>query len=291
MGKGQTDTAVQFGGPQQIQIHHTMTEITIRSNALTRKLFVLSIFIFALLTAPSTAQDQAAIDDVVALVMTVPEIANGLAGLPFYDTLAYNSRNTYGIWQVEFEDGDGETVAWAQVQPATGKIFIWETYFAANDAQYDAILPAYRDFVANHPDVRALIRGIKKDDISPWWDSNAAAWISWIGDAGDAIMVAVQFDGGAQDSTENPVLTKLWFPNLPSFDEWRVASSSEAIAIAFQNVDIAAGLRGKSWTTETEQIEGSADVWAVQFMADGETAVTAEVDVVRRELLTYEVSD
>jgi hypothetical protein len=248
------------------------------------------LMILAVLAFPGSAQDEPSVDDVVALVLTVPEIANGLDNLSFYETLAYNSRNTYGIWQVEFEDGEGNTVAWAQVQPSTGKIYAWEAYFGADDAQYEAILPVYQAFVANHPDVRALIRGINKDEIYPWWDSDAEAWVSWIGDAGDAIMVAVQFDGGAQDSAENPELTQLWFPNLPSYDEWWVASSSEAVAIAFQEVAIATALRGKSWTTEAELTEGRSEVWTVQFVAGGETIVTAEVDIDSGEILDYEIS-
>lgn len=253
---------------------------------------VISIVVvaFILMSWSGFAQDDPSVDDVVALVMTVPEIADGLDDLTFYETLAYNSRNAYGIWQVEFADGEGNTIAWAQVQPSTGKVYAWEAYFGADDAQYDAILPVYQEFVANHPDVRALIRGINKDDIYPWWDGDAEAWVSWIGDAGDAIMVAVQFDGGAQDSAENPKLTQLWFPNLPSYDEWWVASSSQAVAIAFQQVEVAAALRGKSWTTEAEQNAEQAEIWTVYFIADGETIVTAEVDIASGEILDYEIS-
>ena len=168
-------------------------------------------------------------------------------------------------------------------------IYAWEAYFGADDAQYEAILPVYQEFVANHPDVRGLIRGINKDEIYPWWDGDAEAWVSWIGDAGDAIMVAVQFDGGAQDSAENPELTQLWFPNLPSYDEWWVASSSEAVAIAFQEVEIATALRGKSWTTEAELAEGESEIWFVRFIADGEAIVTANVDIDSGEILNYEI--
>lgn len=251
-------------------------------------LFLLALTVFA---RPGTAQDSPSVDEVIALVMTEPSIASGLAELPFYETLAYDSRNAYGIWQVEFRDGEGNTIAWAQVQPSTGKIFAWEAYFAANDDQYEAILPVYQEFVANHPDVRALIRGIDKDEIYPWWDGDAEAWVSWIGDAGDAIMVAVQFEGGAQDSVENPVLTQLWFPNLPSYDEWWTASASEAVAIAFQESEIAAALRGQSWTTETELNEGSTNVWSVSFIAAGETLVTAAVDLASGEILDFRASD
>lgn len=255
-----------------------------------KTVFSMLMMILAVLAFPGFAQDEPSVDDVVTLVLTVPEIANGLDTLAFYETLAYNSRNAYGIWQVEFEDGEGNTVAWAQVQPSTGKIYAWEAYFGADDAQYEAILPVYQEFVANHPDVRGLIRGINKDEIYPWWDGDAQAWVSWIGDAGDAIMVAVQFDGGAQDSTENPELTRLWFPNLPSYDEWWVASSSEAVAIAFQEVEIATALRGTSWTTEAELADGGSEVWTVQFVAGGETIVTAEVDIANGELLDYDIA-
>lgn len=256
-----------------------------------RKIMVyLLTTILAAFALPGFAQDHPTVDDVIALVRTVPEIANGLGDLTFYEAMAYNSRNAYGIWQVEFEDGDGNTIAWAQVQPATGKIYAWEAYFGADDAQYEAILPVYQEFVANHPDVRGLIRGINKEEIYPWWDGDAEAWVSWIGDAGDAVMVAVQFDGGAQDSDQNPELTRLWFPNLPSYDEWWVASSSEAIAIAFRDVEIATALRGKSWTTETELATGESDIWSVRFMADGEAIVTANVDVASGEILDYEIS-
>ena len=258
---------------------------------MTRKmLFPLLLIVLTVFAPSSIAQDDPTVGDVIALVMTVPEIADGLEDLSFYEPLAYNSRNAYGIWQVEFRDGEGNTVAWAQVQPSTGKVYAWEAYFDADEAQYEAILPVYQEFVANHPDVRALIRGINKDEIYPWWDGDAEAWVSWIGDAGDAIMVAVQFDGGAQDSAENPVLTQLWFPNLPSYEEWRVASSSEAVAIAFQEVEIAAALRGQSWTTEAEIAEDNSDVWTVRFTVGGETLVTAEVNVAAGVMLEYEIT-
>ena len=135
-----------------------------------------------------------------------------------------------------------------------------------------------------------LIGGINKDDIYPWWDGDAEAWVSWISDARDAIMVAVQFDGGAQDSAENPVLTQLWFPNLSSYDEWWVASSSEAVAVAFQEIEIAAALRGQSWTTEAELAGASADVWIVRFIAGGQMLVTAEIDVAAGIILSYEIA-
>jgi hypothetical protein len=139
--------------------------------------------------------------------------------------------------------------------------------------------------------VRSLIRGIDQDEIYPWWDGDAEAWVSWIGDAGDAIMVEVQFDGGDQNSTENPELTSLWFPNLPSYEEWWTASSSEAVAIAYQEVEIAIALRGKTWTTEPELISGGdTNVWTVNFVADGETVATATVDIVAGEIMEYEVT-
>jgi hypothetical protein len=103
-------------------------------------------------------------------------------------------------------------------------------------------------------------------------------------------MVAVQFEGGAQDSAENPVLTQLWFPNLPSYDEWRVATASQAVAIAFQEVEIAAALRGQSWTTDAELAEGNADIWTVRFIVGGETLVTAAVDVAAGDILNYEIA-
>lgn len=258
---------------------------------MTRKmLFPLLLIALTVLTLPGLAQDAPNVDDVVSLVLTVPQIAEGLESLSYYETLAYNSRNAYGIWQVEFRDGEGNTVAWSQVQPSSGKIYAWEAYFNADEAQYEAILPVYQEFVANHPDVRALIRGIDKDDIYPWWDGNAEAWVAWIGDAGDAIMVAVQFDGGAQDSAENPVLTQLWFPNLPSYEEWWVASSSEAVAIAFQEAEIAAALRGQSWTTEVELTEDNPNVWSVRFISGSEILVTAEVDIAAGVTLNYEIT-
>lgn len=236
------------------------------------------------------AQEPITTESVVALVMAVPEISEGLARLSDYQTLAYNSNNTYGIWQVEFRDLEGNQVAWAQVQPSTGKVFAWEAYFAATDAAYDLILPVFQDFVANHPDVRALIRGIDQDEIYPWWDGSSKAWVTWIGDAGDAIMVAVQFDGGREDSTENPVLIDLWFPNLPSYEEWWVASSSQAVALAFQEVDIAIALRGKTWTTESELVDqNDTDVWRVSFLVDREKIATATVDVFEGEILSYEI--
>ncbi len=257
-----------------------------------RLLFLLPLFAAAALalTALAGAQDDPSRDDVVALVLEIPEIATGLDALTDYRTLAYNSHNAYGIWQVEFRNLEGEQVAWAQVQPSTGKVYAWDAYFAAADEAYDAILPVYQQFVASHPDVRALIRGIDRDEIYPWWDGDAQAWVSWIGDAGDAIMVAVQFDGGAQDSTENPVLADLWFPNLPSYDEWWVASSSEAVAVAFQEVEIAIALRGRSWTTEAQLVDGNdTNVWAVDFLADGSIVASATIDVVTGEILDYEI--
>jgi hypothetical protein len=262
--------------------------------AVNRRLpFLFLIVLVATLRATLTpAQDRASVDDVVALVLEIPEIANGLAGLSGYRTLAYNSHNAYGIWQVEFQNLEGETVAWAQVQPSTGKVFAWDVWFAADDALYDSILPVFQSFVANHPDVRSLVRGIHADDIYPWWDGDASAWVAWIGDAGDAIMVAVQFDGGDQNSHENPVLTDLWFPNLPSYDEWWVAASSEAVAIAFSHAEVAVALRGESWTTDVSLVDGNdTNVWTVHFLTEGEIAARATVDVIAGELIEYSIGD
>ncbi|MBK8137430.1 MAG: hypothetical protein IPK52_16715 [Chloroflexi bacterium] len=255
-----------------------------------KRMSLILLVLALLVPAGVGAQDDPTTESVVALVLAIPEISGGLDRLTDYETLAYNSNNTYGIWQVEFRDLEGNQVAWAQVQPSTGRVYAWETYFAAADASYEVILPVFQEFVANHPDVRALIRGIDQDEIYPWWDGNTQAWMTWIGDAGDAIMVAVQFDGGSEDSTENPVLTDIWFPNLPSYEEWWVASSSQAVAVAFQQVDIAIALRGKTWTTESELIDQSdTNLWTVRFLSDGTLVASATVNVFEGELIAYEI--
>lgn len=239
------------------------------------------------------AQDAPTPESVIALVIdSVPEIAAGLDTLTDYQTYAYNSNNSYGIWQVEFEDYNGSTIAWAQVRPRTGRIYAWDAYFNATEDAYEAVLPVFREFVANDPSVRELIRGIEADDLWPWWDGGEQAWVVWIGDAGDAIMVAVEFEGGSQDSTENPSLKGIWFPNLPSYDEWWVASSSQAVALAFQEIDIAAALRDTQWTTDSRLTDDSdTNIWTVNFLSSGSIIATATVNVLDGDVLSYEVME
>jgi hypothetical protein len=234
------------------------------------------------------AQTNFTDDEVINIVATSSQFSSALADVEAHvgswNAVTFNTKNAYGIWRVYFSTPEGDEVGWADLNPQNGKIYSWDLYIPATDAQKEVAMPIIKDFLNGEPAILELLDNPAQYEMYIDYDGWNNHWGVYIGAGEYALWVTVQFDGGALPNVlENPELTGVYFPDLPDYDQWLQDTQAQAVNIAFANADIGAALRGNTWTTQSERIEG--DIWSVAFFVDDTLVVTATVDLISKAVI------
>ncbi|MBZ0286535.1 MAG: hypothetical protein K8I30_02895, partial [Anaerolineae bacterium] len=246
---------------------------------------LIALFAFGI---PALAQGVFNPDDAIALAAAHPDFAD-LVARAGWTAAAYDSHNSYGIWRVQFWDENGEDAGWLDINPALARIYSWEVYYDSTPVQDAAALEVIEPFVRSHPDVLALLPGIaQRHDLYVDYDGWGDYWGVWVDAGTDALWLTISFDGGLPSSLENPTLKGIYFPYMLSYAEWDQVSRSEAVAIAFQQPEIADAVRAYAdWTSGVEPVSG--ETWTVSFYGGGQTIAQATVDLAQSLVIDFMV--
>ncbi|MDX2074809.1 MAG: hypothetical protein SFZ02_00130 [bacterium] len=229
------------------------------------------------------AQTNFTDDEVINIVATSPEFVDNLQLVTDvaggWEAVTFNTKNAYGIWRVYFSTYEGDQIGWADLNPQSGKIYSWDVYIPATDAQKEIATPIIKDFLNTQPQILELLDNPAQYDMYIDYDGWNNHWGVYIGAGEYALWVTVEFENGTSpDKLDNPRLTGVFFPDLPDYDQWIEDTKASVVNIAFANADVGAALRGQTWTTAVERLEG--DFWQVEFFVNETLVVTATVDLV-----------
>ncbi len=210
------------------------------------------------------AQDDWTEDDVIAMVVEQYPFNTGLQSVDGWSAAAYNTGSRYGIWRVQFWNGNGEEIGWADINPDRRKIYAWDAYFGATETQKQDAYPILREVINNDPTVLELLESPELYDIYVdfQWDGT---WGVYLANGLDSLWIVVETDNGQPDSLVNPRVKQIYFSELMSYSEWYEAAKAQAITLAYQQEDVAAAVRGVSdWRADAEKI--ATDTWRVTFL-------------------------
>lgn len=236
------------------------------------------------------AQDTYSEQDAINLAASSEIFAAGLDENPGWSAAAYDTQNAYGIWRVQFWYSSGDELGWADVSPERGRVYSWETYFGATDAQQNAAEPVLRDFINNNETFVDLLEDPSQYEMYIDYDGYNDYWGVYIERGTNSIWTAIQFDGKTPDSLDNPHLLGLYFSGVLSYGEWQESNKATAIATAFQNTDVADALANvDKWTTSVEHNDDGN--WTVYFL-DGDTVLASvQVDINAEEVIDYTLGE
>jgi len=250
-------------------------------------MLISSLMLLMAALIPVYAQDYTE-QNVIDMVTAQTPFSYGLQTVSDWTAAAYDTGNAYGIWRVQFWDGEGEEIAWANIAPAQGRLYNYEAVFSSTDEQRVAAEPIVRAYIQSHPDVIALIGDPQAYSDSTYLEYNGwlKAWGVWIDRGDDSLYFVVQFKGLVPDALTDPELIEIGFPNVMSYDEWQTGMRDQATTIAFTHPEIAAILRNVTgWQSDaTRQDDG---LWQVSFMKDDTELVTALVNLETGETVEW----
>lgn len=220
-------------------------------------LIVAMLFALVLLVAPITnlkANDPGTQEQAIALVAADPRVAPYLEDIQGWHAAAYYTESYFGIWRVQFWNGDGETLVKGDVNVALGKVFWLEIAYILTEKQSQDGQRRILDFVSTHPEVRALF-GAEFDQFEAYvyWADWIKMWAVTFYRGNEAVQVVVRSPQFSPLHFDNLELVGITFPNLLSVEEWHKSQMDKAISLAFANPQIAARLRDNSgWVSQAE---------------------------------------
>jgi hypothetical protein len=234
--------------------------------------FLLFTFYFLLSTLVIAQTPQ----DAINLAAAHSSFANGLADRPGWTAVAYDTKNLYGIWRVQFYDAEGNDLGWSDISLEKQKVYAWETNFDITESEYAQAEEALLNFAKQDPTVLEMIGNIdERNNMWVGYDGWRETWIMFIDRWPNSVELNIRSRSATPRSLDNLYLAKAYAQDIMSYDDWQSASSSQAVEIAFSTPEIAAAVRGKDWTTSIERLEGNA--WKVRFISGD--AQLAEADV------------
>jgi hypothetical protein len=229
------------------------------------------LFLLLSFTSAQTAQDA------INLAAEHPAFAKGLADRPNWSANAYETKNRYNIWRVEFYDEGGNGLGWADVSLEKSRLFAWDAAVEVIETQYAEAEEKLLEFLRNDPTAQEMVGSV--DDAYGYWvgyDSWRECWMVHIERGADSLDLTLRSRRSESRSLEDLYLEKVYAANVMSYGDWQNASGAQVVAVAFENPEIAAAVRDvDGWTTATEKLDGEA--WKVRFLS-GETVI-AEADV------------
>ncbi|HEX2619782.1 MAG TPA: hypothetical protein VHL11_06535 [Phototrophicaceae bacterium] len=259
--------------------------LTITLMATVLLIMILLVSVIPLTQAQQQSTGDPAEDAAIVLAAGHTAFASGLSAHPGWTAAAYNTKNTYGIWRVQFWDVNGEDLGWADVNPVKARVYSWESHVGVTDAQKIAAEPALRSVVATAPEVLELMENPSQYEMYVDYNSWAKAWGVYIANGADSLYVLVQFDDDT--ALTNPKVLGIYF-ELMSYDEWFSSNKDLATATAFDQPEIAAAVRDVAgWQSEVER---SGDLWTVYFKAEDQVLAQATVNLDSGKVVDFKVS-
>lgn len=239
------------------------------------------------------AQETYSEQDAIQLASHHAMFAVGLSNNPDWTGAAYDTRNTYGIWHVEFWDASGNEIGWADVSPSRGRVYSYETYYDATGEQVLEAETAIRDFLSSDPEFTELVGEVSAyEALYVDYDPYNRWWYAYFDRGVDSLNLVVHFEGETPASLDNPELIYIGFNNILSYDEWHSASQAQAIALAYTQPEIAEQMRDNpNWTAVGDATEDNADLWTVWFTLGENTLAEATVDLLTREVVSYSLNN
>jgi hypothetical protein len=235
-------------------------------------LLALSLFTFhfSLFTLAQTTEDA------ISLAATHSSFAKGLEDRPGWTAVAYDTKNYYGIWRVQFYDAEGNSLGWSDVNLEKQQVYAWETNFDITESQYAEAEEALLNFARQDPKVIDMIGNIdERNGVWIGFDAWREVWIVSVDRWPNSVELNIRSSSNTPRSLENLYLAKAIVQDIMSYEDWQSATTSHAVDIAFNTPEIAAAVRGKSWSTFAERLEGNT--WRIHFM-EGESQL-AEADI------------
>lgn len=238
---------------------------------------LLALMLISVLVMGASAQDEWTEGDVIAIVIEQYPFNTGLQNVSDWSAAAYDTGSSYGIWRVQFWNGSGEEIGWADVNPDIGKIYVWEAYFGATESQKQDAYPILREVINNDATVLELLEApdLYELYVDFQWDGT---WGVYLANGLDSLWIIVETDNRQPDSLENPRVKQVYFSELMSYSEWYEAAKAQAITLAYQQEDVAAAVRGiNDWRADAEKIAPST--WRVVFMQADNVLTEATVNL------------
>ncbi len=244
------------------------------------------VFIFLLLVlSPSFAQNFA--DKAIELAKNHQAMVLPLSTHKGWTAAAYSSHNAYGIWRVQFWDGQGEALAWANVDPVKERVFVWYYEQGPNELELQQAEKAISAFLATDPNVIDLLGDVDLYDLLVDYRSRSM-WRARIRRGVDSVEIYLDSKDGRMRSLENLRVIGINFPGIVSFDEWKSGNEANIVATAFAQAEIAKSLRGlEDWTYEVNRQNDV--IWLVKFMSSGKQVASAKVDSVELKVLEFTI--
>jgi hypothetical protein len=250
---------------------HSTQSSALSTQSFIRLLSICILIVFSLTYAQSP-------QDAINLASGHPAFAKALADRPGWTANAYDTKSRYGIWRVEFYDADGNGMGWADVNLEQQRLYAWDAAFDVIEGQYAEAEQTLIDFLRNDETSQKLVGSV--DDVYGWWvgyDSWREVWMVHLDRGADSLDLTLRSRSAQPKSFESLYLEKVYVANIMSYDDWQNANGSQVIALAFENPEVAAAVRGVDWTTSTERLEG--DAWKVRFLSGEQVLVEADVNV------------
>lgn len=260
-----------------------MKEKQMRSKLLLTVVFFISLALAGVIQA----QDDFAEAEVIAVAAQSDVFAAGLEMHPGWYAAAYDTENSYGVWRVQFWSAEGEDLGWADVNPERERLYSWEAYFGATDAQKEAAYSVLRDFVSAQPEILELVEDPSLYDFYVDFDGYADLWGVYIDRGAESLYVLVDFEDDF--AFTNPELVRLYFSEVMSYDEWREGKGAEAAATAYAQPEIADAVRDvEGWQAAAEP--AGSPLWRVSFLAGEDMLAWATVNIKTSEVVEYGVT-
>ncbi len=250
---------------------------------------ILSLMVVALVAFSTvSAQEQVGENteaSAIAIAAASEGFAGGLEAHPGWTAAAYDTRNAYGIWRVQFWDAAGEDLGWADVNPVKGKVYSYESHVGVTDAQRAATEPVLREYIASAPEITELMENPGQYEMYIDRDNWSGYWGVYIARPSAALYVVVDF---ADEATlRDPYVVRLYF-EVMSYDEWFSSTEQLAVAKAFEQPEIAAAINGVEGWEATSEREG--DLWTIYFMQGDQELARAVIDMANETILSFSIA-
>jgi hypothetical protein len=240
--------------------------------------------LFCLLVAVGAFAQTITEQDAIATALAHAPIKARLGGRDDWRAKAYDSENPFGIWRVNFYSQDGEDWGYADVSPTRGRVYYYELYAPATEAQIAEAYDHVRAFFESDETLLELFDDPSTTPIYVDYNGWIDGWGVYVDDGERSLYFIVGFEA----SFTSPRLLAIYFKDMLNYDEWQTSKGQEAVAVAFADGRVADALRGVvGWRSESERVEG--DVWRVRFLgADGTTLITATLNLRENAVLGVE---